>query len=296
MDEAVTKVTKEMKMYFRRLAIHQSNVSIGQAGEPPVRPDLKALAAELKMKHEEVGPYTRTSIADEPIADSFDVGTQFGRRGPAFAIIMYGFANGQTEIPPQTLFSGVRTADDQRGKIYISWKTSEKEPYTPTLDEARDEVVMAIRTQEARDLARKAAEELAIKAEDSASLADVVPENKKDNFYEGLGPFSWLNMVGIGQVTIGNVPELDSVGQDFMRATFTTDQGKLGVAANQPERVIYVIKPTKFDPSVEELQAQFKQPMNRMMSRMVATDTNEVIQGYYKSIDEKAGFEEFIDE
>ncbi|TWT49252.1 hypothetical protein Pla22_44450 [Rubripirellula amarantea] len=296
MDEAVTKVSKEMKNYFRRQAIHQSNVSIGQAGEEPVRPDLKALAAELNMNYEVIGPYSQSTITDEPIAESFEVGTQFGRRGPSFAIMMFGFDNGQNQLAPQPLFSSVRTADDERGKIYVSWKTSETEAYTPTLDEVRDEVVDAIRTEEARELAKAAAEELAAKAAEGTSLADLVPEDKKDNFYQDLGPFSWLNMIGIGQVTIGNVPELDSVGNDFMRATFTTDLGKLGVATNQPERVVYVVQPTKFEPSTEELQAQFKQPINRIMSRMVAGDTNEIIRGYYDSIDEQAGFEEFIDE
>ena len=295
MDKAVTKVNQTMKSYFSQLAIHQSNLSIGQESDEPKRPDLKKLADELGLVFESIGPHTMTTIQKEPIATSFEVGSQFGRRGPGFPLMMYGFSNGQNTINPQPPFAAVRTADDQKGKIYVSWKTDETEAKTPSLDEARDDVIMAIRMQEARELAKAAAQEIADAAQNSGDLAASIPEDKKANLYEGLGPFTWMNSFGFSGATIGNVPELDSVGADFMEATFSTDVDKLSVAPNQPERVFYVIEPTKFEPTTEELQEQFKQPVNRMMARMVSTDINEVISDYYESVDEKAGFESFVE-
>jgi hypothetical protein len=295
MDKAVTKVNQTMKSYFSQLAIHQSNLSIGQASDEPKRPNLKALASELGLTFESIGPHSISSIQKEPIASSFEVGSQFGRRGPGFTIMMYGYSNGQNTINPQPPFAAVRTADDQQGKIYVSWKTQETEAKTPSLDEVREDVIMAIRMQEARELAKAAAEKIADAANESGDLSAAVPEDKKSNFYEGLGPFTWMNSFGFSGATIGNVPELDSVGADFMEATFTTEVGKVAVAPNQPERVFYVIAPTKFEPTIEELQEQFKQPVNRMMARMVSTDINEVLSDYYDSVDEKAGFESFVD-
>jgi hypothetical protein len=80
-----------------------------------------------------------------------------------------------------------------------------------------------------------------------------------------------------------------------MEATFNTEENKLSVAPNQPQRVFYVVQPTKFEPSTEDLQEQFKQPVNRMMARMVSSDINEVLSDYYDSVDEKAGFESFVE-
>ena len=295
MDAAVTTVTASMKDYFVKIASHQSMLASNQASDAPSRPNLKALAGELGLKHESIGPHTQTSIAKEAIAESFEVGSQFGRRGPGFSIMMYGFANGRTQIAPQPLFAVVRTADDQKGKMFISWKTEETQAYTPTLDQARDEVVMAIRVQEARELAKAAAEDIAKAAGTSGDLAAVIPADKKSNLLESLGPFTWMNSFGFQGASIGNVPELDSVGNEFMKAVFTTKEGGFAVGSNQPERVFYVVKPTKLEPTTDELQTQFKQPVNRMMARMVATHANEIMGGYYESIEEKAGFESFVE-
>lgn len=295
MDKAITEVNQAMRTYFSELAIHQSNLTIGQESQEPKRPDLKSLADKLGMTFESIGPFNRNSIQEEPIASSFEVGSQFGRRGPGFPLMMYGFSGGQTEINPQPLFAAIRTADDQQGKIYVSWKVDETEARTPTLDEAREDVIMAIRMQEARELAKQAAQKVADAAAESGDLAAEVPEDQKSNFYEGLGPFTWMNSFGFQGATMGNVPELDSVGNEFMRATFTTEIEKLAVAPNEPQRVFYVIQPTKFEPTIEELQEQFKQPVNRMMARMVATDLNQVLGGFYESVDEKAGFESFVE-
>ena len=57
-----------------------------------------------------------------------------------------------------SLSEGFASRIDPAGKIYVSWKIDETEAYTPTLAEARDEVIKAIQIKEARKLAREAAE------------------------------------------------------------------------------------------------------------------------------------------
>jgi hypothetical protein len=298
MDAAITEVTNAMKLYLRDRSIHQSNVSIGQGGVAPTEPDLKALGKKLGLSYEVIGPYTELTIADEPIANSFEVGTQFGQRGPSFSVMMYGFNNGQTVLPRQEPFSPVRTADDPAGKIYVTWKTSETEAYTPTLDEVRGEVVLALRMKEARKLAQAAAEQLAKQASEASDkpLVDLVPEDKKENFQEGLGPFSWMDSFGFQGATIGNVPELDSVGPAFMEAVFNSPVAQYSAASNQPGRVVYVVTPTKFEPSLDELRRQFKEPTNRMMAMMVGNDSGEIINAFFESVDEKSGFTSFIEQ
>ena len=55
-----------------------------------------------------------------------------------------------------------------------------------------------------------------------------------------------------------------------------------------------MIKPEKFDPSLDELKDRFKQPINRMMSNMVGGAAPEVIEGYYDALDDKTGYESFF--
>ena len=122
-------------------------------------------------------------------------------------------------------------------------------------------------------------------------LASLIPEDKKVDLKEGLGPFSWMNSYGFGGAFLGNVPELDSVGEEFMSETFRTKEGEYAVAANLPERVVYVLQPTGFQPSTEELRRRFKQPRERMMALLLGTeDVQSVMRGFYESIDERTGF------
>ena len=157
---------------------------------------------------------------------------------------------------------------------------------------------MAVRMKEARKLAQEAAEKLAKQASEAGDkpLVDLVAEDKRENFQAGLGPFSWMDSFGFQGATIGNVPELDSVGPAFMEAVFNSAVGQYSAASNQPGRVVYVVTPTKFEPSLDELRRQFKQPTNRMMAMMVGNDAGAVINAFYESVDKKSGFKSFVEE
>jgi hypothetical protein len=63
---------------------------------------------------------------------------------------------------------------------------------------------------------------------------------------------------------------------------------------NQPGRVFYVVKPTKFDPPLEALRRQFKQPTNRMMAMLLGNDTGPIIQGFFESVEKQAGFTDYL--
>ncbi|NND99598.1 MAG: hypothetical protein HKN47_19960, partial [Pirellulaceae bacterium] len=292
LDEALTKVTSSMRLYFNKNAIYESDKSIGKESEPPVKPDLKALAKEHGLEYAKIGPHDLLSIRDEPISNSVEMGFSLQERGPPFTVMMYGLPYQGQQVPEQQLFSPLGTVDVQSRRSYVSWKTAEKAAYTPELTECREEVVKAIRTEEARDLARAAADDLVAKAQkDGKTLEDVVPEDKKSNLKKGLGPFSWMQSFGFGGAFLGNVPELDSVGEEFMGKVFSTELGELGVAANLPERVIYIVKPTDFQPSMDELKERFKQPMSRQMAMLLGTeDAGSIYQGFYEAMDERTGF------
>jgi hypothetical protein len=194
--------------------------------------------------------------------------------------------------PP--LFTPTRTVDDQARVSYVSWKTDEKEEYIPELKEIREEVITAIRMVEARKLAKAEAERLAkLFAGSDKSAKELVPADRANQFFESLGPFSWMNSLGFGmRASMGNVEELDRVGDAFMRQVFMSERGKWGVAPNMPETVFYVVRPTEFSPSTDELYQRFTQAAQRMQTMSLAVEQAlRIRDGHYEALDERTGFE-----
>ncbi|TWT93601.1 hypothetical protein [Neorhodopirellula pilleata] len=296
LDRAVTEATKRMRRYFSERAVHESNVSVGVQTEAdaPEPLDLKAMAEELGLKYGQTdGLVNRVSAADTEPGSSFGLGQNFNRRGPPFSAMMFGAQmQDGSMIPPQALYSPLRTVDLEAGVSYVSWKTEDVLAYVPELDEVRDEVIQVIRTREARTLAKAAAEKIAEEAAaEGKTLADVIPQEKKDNLIAGVGPFSWLEQVGFMQTIVANVPELDAVGERFMREVFTSEVGTYSVAPNDPESVFYVVKPTEFQPDMATLQEQFRQPQQRFMAQLLGNDdARNIVRGFYESVDERTGF------
>ncbi|MEO9593659.1 hypothetical protein [Rhodopirellula bahusiensis] len=294
-DQTITKMYGLMRDYFSEMAVHEGNVAVGVSDESdaPERPDLKAIAEENGLGYNTTGLVNRISISEDPIGESYGLGQSLQRRGAPYYAMMFGAAmQDGSSIPSQPEFSPQRSVDLENAKTYISWKTEDIEAYTPELDEVRDEVIMAIRTQEARSLAKKAAEGIAELVGQGKELTEVVPEGKEANIHTGLGPFSWLNMVGMMQTSLGNVPELNSVGNDFMQSVFTTEVGDVKVTPNAPQSVYYVVQPTEFQPEIEQLREQFSQPQQRFMAQLMGDDgATNIVRGFFETVNERTGFE-----
>ncbi|KLU01509.1 hypothetical protein RISK_006665 [Rhodopirellula islandica] len=295
LDQTITEMNALMRDYFSEMAVHESNVAVGvsTAEEAPTRPDLKAIAEEKGLGYGTTGLVNRVSVSEEPIGESYGLGQSLQQRGAPYYAMMFGAAmQDGSSIPAQPAFAPQRSVDLENAKSYVSWKTKDIEAYTPELDEVREEVILAIRTEEARELAQAAARKLADSLTEGKQLADIVPEGKEDNLHTGLGPFSWLNMVGMMQTSIGNVPELNSVGDEFMRSVFNTEVGQANVAPNAPLSVYYVVQPTQFQPEMEQLREQFSQPQQRFMAQLIGDDgATNIVRGFFETINERTGFE-----
>lgn len=288
-DQAIARLRNVMRKYSRARAIYGDGTDA--TTPPPERPNLKALAEELGLSYRKIGPFDPVSLADEPIANSVEESTALTQRGVPFAAMMFGV---EGQVIKQELFTPATSVDLESQRTYLSWKTEEKEAYTPELDEVRDEVVAAIRFAQARELAKQAAEAMAETANGGTSLEELVPEDRQENYFKDLGPFSWLNMVGFGSFTIGNIPELDSIDEDFMKTVFNAEGGKHVVAPNGPERVYYVIKRTSLQPATSDLRAIFSQQSERIMAMFMSDGTAaKVQQGFFEAIDDKTGFEQY---
>ena len=313
-----------MQAYFNEQSIKSGMNADSAAQTDNDKPDFLApLAKTYGLTFEEIGFHDALSIRDEPISDSQVAGAGFMQQAPTFVQLMYTLAgSGEPEKP---LYSPLRTstpelAKPELSKQYVSWKIEDKQAAIPTLDEVRDQVVSAWRLSKARELATEAATKIAaaVNASTDATLAGAVPEEKKKDFLtESLPPFQWMDpsfsprMMQIlsqlgGQIppgirpdsaTIGNVPELDNVGEDFMKAVFTASVNQATTAVNRTGTVVYVVQPTEFTPSIEVLHEQFKQPQNRssqVVQMLSGGDNAAVLNGFFESVDEDAGYKNYL--
>ena len=281
LDKAITAARNQMRSYYQRVAISEN--------KDLERPDLKKLADELGLTHRVIGPHDPVSLADEPIAAAVQEGTEFSRRGMPFTAMMFGV---EGQVPEQPMFRPVVFVQIETERSYLCWKTESTEAFTPELADVQDEVIDAIRMAQARKLALEAAEKIAEQANGGERLEGLIPDDKKDNYKKDIKPFTWLNTVGFAGISMGNVEELDSVGEDFMKAVFTDLDEKHAVATNLPGRVVYVIKRIEMQPTASDLRAIFKQPTERLLPQFMTDGSlRKVQQGFYESIDEKTGFE-----
>jgi hypothetical protein len=276
-----------------------------------IRPDLAGLASQYGLTFETIGPYDAVTIGEEPIASSTEVNVGMNQQAPSFTQMMFTLT--PSGEPYQPTFSPLSTRDFN-GNQYTSWKIDDKQAFIPTLGEARDEVVNAWRTIEARKLALAAANEIVEQAEKTPekTLADLVPEARRQDFLNNsIEPFPWMEatfrgmpLSGMPQLaamgmrfadgyTIGNVSALNNVGEEFMESVFATSVNGTATAVNRDGTVVYVVRPTAFIPAMDILQEQFKQPANRetqVLQMLSGGDNNGILEGFFKSVDDSAGY------
>lgn len=268
-QDSINEAFTTMRDYFTELAVWESD----QDSEKPAAPDLKKLAAELGLRYETTGMTTPLDVFD----------TTFGRAqtgmGGTGGNIVSAFYNDSRPVYSAVRAENRAAAD---GPVsYSAWKTEAREGYVPKLEEVRDEVIAAAKLQSARELAKAKAKELAEQANASPDkpLAEIVPETRRTLVFEDLGPFPWMMSFGFqfGPI-MGNVQELDNVGEEFMRTVFTGPVGEYRVASNVPESVYYVVKATEISPSAEELQTRFMQANQRALADPLSIDDIRTIR------------------
>jgi hypothetical protein len=102
-----------------------------------------------------------------------------------------------------------------------------------------------------------------------------------------------MQFFGFGNPIVATVPELDNVGEDFMRAVFRGGPvGQYRVGPNQPRTVFYVVKPTEITPPAEELRPRFMQSNQRSIAAMMAgEDMRDVRNSFEEQFRESVGLE-----
>jgi peptidyl-prolyl cis-trans isomerase D len=157
-----------------------------------------------------------------------------------------------------SLYEPIELADIG-GWRYLARKVKDAPPRVPPLDEARSQVSLAWKTEKARPLAEKAAEQLAEQLRKQGNPP-------KDSTYQGYPvvtipatapkhtpmTLSPTNPFRMGEPEESPISEVPSPGEDFRKAYFSLQPGSVAVAPNHPRTSYYAMildrrEPATFD-------------------------------------------------
>lgn len=261
MTAALKAARAEVDKYFRAYTTWRSRAkeqAEGQAptttaaGEAPVL-DVEGLAKQYGL-----------TAGQTPLVDELEIGEY--ELGKAFR---FSLANNQfrresfAEIAfnsRQPLFKSDQIRSFEVDVEFLYWKTEEKEDSVPTLAEARDEVVAAWRRDNAFQLAQTEAERQAKALPGDKPLRESAPEGQGQNVLEP-PEFTWLTRgalpTGSGAPMLSTIDGIEYAGPEFMQTVFALQPNTIGVAANSPRTVVYIVRLVSESPDEETRRTQF---------------------------------------
>jgi hypothetical protein len=159
------------------------------------------------------------------------------------------------------------------------------------LEDIRDEIVDAWKRREAFALARAEAERLAEEAR-GKKLAEAIAGREGLEIIEP-AEFSWMTVGmtpfgGGGQPSLSAVDGVEGAGNDFMQAVFRLKEGDTGVAANQAETAVYVVRIVSESPPESERREQFLiSGLTPEMQGIVSEELFELWDGWYNDLEKE---------
>lgn len=249
--DVLVKLQKQMEEYSQAYQKYQAlqTAEVGNKKvEKPTKPDLKKFAEENGLLYGQTGLVDSTQLAV----------TQFGGSTILLGERSAELAANVVTMPQVDLFRPLNShlIDQDAYRSFNFWKTESIPAELPPLNDVRDLVQDWWKRLEARKLAEEAAVALQKKigsGDDPWSAA--LSENER-SLVTSTEPFTWVSRFS-GQMNTTNVPKLDRVGEEFMKQVFSTDVGKIGVAANNPKSVFYVYRVVEKTPDLGKLQSSF---------------------------------------
>ena len=254
-DAVFSAIANDVSRYAESYVLWQARGE-GAGAAAPTPPDIDKIAAAQGLEAGRSQLVTADqAVAAGPLGGSFelmpDPSSRFGIRQQQWLDMMFA---------PGSLTRRPVTTRDVEGNRYISWKTEDQPEFTPTFQNARQEVERVWRLVEARGLARGKAEEIARQAEASRQTLAAVVAGKAGLEARQVGPFTWLTQ---GTVSLQSPPALsepegiEMPGEEFMQAVFALEPGAATVAFNEPRTVCYAVRLESLEPPLEKLRERF---------------------------------------
>lgn len=251
--QAFNGARTEIRKFFQAHASWRAKSKAKLDVPEPTPPDVKQLGEKFGLIGGEIPLVDELQIGDYELGKAFRFsfeGNQFRRQ--SFAQIAY------TDKLPLYQPDQIRSFEVDVEFLY--WKTKEEEAFVPALQDIRAEVVDAWKLREAYALARAEAEKLAKAAKGDKPLKESLDEKLAKTVLEP-PEFTWLTRgampMGSGAPMLNVVEGVEHAGQEFMQAVFALKPGQVGVAANTPHTVVYVVRLVSESPDEEQRRRQF---------------------------------------
>jgi hypothetical protein len=290
-SEIFEELSAEMRRYSDDLDVYNATKSSNSSAKPPKPFPFKELAEEKKVIAKETDLITAaeaTSGTDIGQVQRIiaDRRSQFGFRSEPFA--EFAFADTLLTYRPSEV-------DDNEGNVYLFWKTKEEAAYVPTLDQIRDRVIQAWKMIQAREPARKRAEEYAKQDRDAKkSLKEFFAKQENLKVTE-TGAFSWLTSGNVpfdpsnSQPRLSQVEGVEKPGPEFMEAVFRLAAGDVGVAMNQPQDIVYVVRLIEYEQPLDELRNEFASERQMRYMSVAQPDQQQMYVAWLDDLNKDAG-------
>ena len=311
-QEKLEKAAQEVSTLVERYAKDMSRSKLLTEATQPAPLDFAAIAKDHNLVYEKTPLWDVLDISQIQQADpaegdppSYEFAraseTLFGQQTGMVrrTLIDLGFAGDLAPFIPRRLIDGIVA---QGGfpippeKLFVYWRDEVVPEEVPPLEKIRDEVVRAAKLQKALPLARAKAEQMAKQAAEAGKpLAETFADNATKVIKSN--PFSWMTRGAMPGSSSGQ-PMLSPVngmagqqpvtvagaGDDFMQAVFDLGVGQVGVAVNEPETFVYVVRVDSEEPTDEQRRAAFfAAGLTPEVNYLVQTEQADIIRDWYTS-------------
>jgi hypothetical protein len=289
MNETIGAVRAEVDRYFHEYTLWKFETQDNPNARKPPLPDFAAVTGRYQGLTIE-----RTGLVDRIQIQKYDIGQAYDRRPEGIRI---SFADVAFDEDAEPYKARVFPQSEIHDVSYLFWKVDQREAIVPQLSEIRPQVVRAWKMQPARAVQRamEAAERYADRARQSPgkSLAELFAGSPGRTFIE-TDRISWMTTGSLPLDSSGDpwtaspIPGVEDAGHDFREKLFRLHPGQVGVAANEPRTMVYVIRMLGETPDQQELQDQFlKSGATFAVQYLAFRENQRVLQQWYRTLLEK---------
>jgi hypothetical protein len=278
-EEATKRATVAMQNYEQEVLRWETSRDKDVTPKPEA-PDFEAIAKDSGLAFEETG-----------LVDPFQL--RETRIGKVNFLVQVQSPQGAVRNDFQSLsnkifldFDRVDVLDPQSvndlmtADSFIFWMSEKVDVRIPDFEESKDQIKEYWKHQQAVELAKKAAQTMAEKANQTGDKLTALYSDTA----APTGEFTWFRPGRSSQAVYGMPFGIEQPGEEFMETAFSLADGKAGVAANEPRDTVYVIQRITPEASLAELGKTYLNEQYFRFKR-VPTDVMGAAQHYARELD-----------
>jgi len=282
-QERLTKSLDEIKAAIDAYGRQVRRLDVSKSGAKPKPVDYEKLATDRGFTAGKIDATDVIGIEDYELGKAYEMTfTSWPPQRVSFAQKAF--------LDSSQPYRAERIKSAELDVEFLYWNVAEKQAYVPELKDIRDEVIDAWKRREAFVIAKAEAEKLAKEAAPDKALGESLSAHDGLNIIQP-APFSWMStgstpFGGAGAPTLSQVDGVEAAGNEFMRSVFSLKKGEVGVAVDQPQAMVYVVRIAAEIPSDEILKEQFlASGVTPEVSQIAFVEIEDVWQDWYKDLE-----------